>query len=402
MLETLDQVDWLMLPDAYGPSTKTPRLIRNLASDNPRKRRKAVEKLCYTIYHQGTIYAAAVAAVPFLLEIVASSEVPDRTAALEVLQVLSTGRSYHAAHASSFFNREKSKTPEWEEKVREEKSWVAAIRERLDAAVPAIARVLREGKREERIAAASVLATLPDNSAAMEALLAAVADADPSVVAAALTAVGAQDNAPAEVLEKCFARATNELVRTVAAIQVICHREQNSPPAAVEHLLAQLRSPQAELRKAYEALPDVGTFLGDIGKALAVSPPASAREAFPLLYEQVKRSPFPLNPNENFGLLMLAVMLQAPIDRKWTAAALTREQRQAIRLLADRAWTIDRSTRSMNLNLVELLEGVGLPGNRDDTFGLLAGTPEGEQTPEEVKAWSQTARRPWWKFFLYS
>src|SRR5215471_3219112 len=113
MFETLDQIDWSALQDAYGPATGAPRRIRALASASKRKREKALDHLFFTIYHQGTIYSSSVAAVPFLLEIVGSSEVADRSAALELLQALSTGTSYHEVHAPPFFNREKSKTPEW-------------------------------------------------------------------------------------------------------------------------------------------------------------------------------------------------------------------------------------------------------------------------------------------------
>jgi len=147
-------------------------------------------------------------------------------------------------------------------------------------------------------------------------------------------------------------------------------------------------------------LPDVGTFLGDLGKALASGPRAPAEEAFPLLYEEVKRSPYPLNDSETFGLLILAVTLNPPPGREWSGVTLTRQQRLAIRLVADRAWRIDDGVPTVTGNIVDLLERVGLPGKREQLFALLAGTPEGAQTPEEEAKWSpQSKRRPWWKFF---
>jgi hypothetical protein len=399
MFESLDQVDWHALNDAYGPSLSTPDRIRNLASPSQAKREKALTELSGTIYHQGTIYAASVAAVPFLLEIVGSPEVADRTPTLEILQALSTGTSFHEVHASLIFYREKSKEPEWQEQVREEKAWVAAIHERLSAAVPVITEVLAHGREPERVAAASLLATLADNAGAVEALMAAATDPNPSLSAAAITALGAQENAPEELLERIFERASNELVRTVAALNILFHRERNAPPAAVEHLLRHLRAPEPELRKAYEALPDVGAFLGDVGKALAAGPPAAAQEAFPLLYQQVKASPYSLNSSENFGLLILAVMLAPPPNRTWVPSAMTLPQRQAIRLVADRAWRIERGIPTTSCNLVDLFESVGLPGKREALFALLAGTPEGAQTEREQRKWSASRKRPWWKWF---
>ena len=190
-----------------------------------------------------------------------------------------------------------------------------------------------------------------------------------------------------------------ELVRSVAAIQLLYHRERQSPPAAIEYLLQQLRAPRIELRETYGALRDAGQFLGDVDQALAVAPQAAAAEAFPLLYEQVKQSRYPLSPSETFGVLGLAMLLNPPPERKWSAAALTREQRLAIRLVADRAWTLYRGVPTIHGNLADLLENVGLPRKREDIFALLAGTPEGVQTPQEERKWSFRKRRPMWGFW---
>ena len=399
MLETLDQTDWSKLDDAYGPSVKTPGRIRNLASADKAKRDKALDDLSYTIYHQGSIYAASVAAVPFLLEIVASPEVTDRTPTLQILQALSTGHSYHEVHARVIFLREEAKKPGWQAKVREEKGWVAAIHNQLSAAVPLIARVLESGNLSERVAAVSLLATLQDNPAAVSALASATSDPSAELSAAAISAIGARRGTQVELLEQCFARAANELVRTVAAIQILYHRAHDAPPAAVDYLLNHLRAPQPDVRKAYEALPDVGAFLGDVGKALACGPRAGAETAFPLLYDQVQRSPYWLNDSETFGVLLVAVMMNPPPNWDWTKATLTQQQRLAIRMVTDRAWRIENGCPTTYGNLVDLLEKVGLPGKRQEIFTMLAGTPEGTQTPAEEAKWSTRPKRPWWRFW---
>jgi hypothetical protein len=397
MLENLEKIEWATLEDAYGPSTRTPGLIRALTSTSKSKRDKAASELYSTIYHQGTIYAASVEAVPFLLEIVASKDVPHRAPALEILQAISTGTSYHETHASLIFYREKSKTPEWQAMVAKERGWVAEIHRRIRSEVCVVSGVLRTGRMLERVAAASLLATLPDDAAAQEALLVAAADPEPNVSAAAITAIGSRDDAPLATLQSCFERAQNELVRTVAAIQILYHADGEPPPAAVEHLLSHLRAPQPELREVYEALPDVGAFLGDVGKALAAAPRETVEAAFPLVYDQVESSPYPLNESETFGLLMLATMLKPPVDHKWEAAELTQQQRQTLRLVADRAWRIERGVRTINGNIADLFVRVGLPGQREAVFELLAGTPEGAQTEKEKAQWSPKQRKSWWK-----
>jgi len=72
----------------------------------------------------------------------------------------------------------------------------------------------------------------------------------------------------------------------------------------------------------------------------------------------------------------------------------------AIRLVADRAWRIERGTRSMCINLVDLLESVGLPKKREEVFALLAGTSEGYQTEREIAQWSNTSKQAWWRRVL--
>jgi hypothetical protein len=46
-----------------------------------------------------------------------------------------------------------------------------------------------------------------------------------------------------------------------------------------------------------------------------------------------------------------------------------------------------------------LIESVGLPGKREEIFALLAGTPEGVQTPWEERKWSSRKRWPKWRLW---
>jgi hypothetical protein len=367
-----------------------------LASGSKVQRDRALADLTSTIYHQGTIYSASVAAVPFILEIVASSEAADRTPALQLLQALSTGTSYHEVHASLFPDR--AAIPEWKERIREEKSWVTAIHERLIEGLAVVIQVLRAGRVEERLAAVSLLATLRENAEAIDAIHIAASESEPSLCAAALSALGLCDDPPLELFERQFEQASSELVRTAAAVQILYHLGKDAALPVVNYLLEHLRKPQVETRKAYQALPDVGPFLGDLGKAFACGSRTAAEEAFPLLFEEVKRSKFSLDYDETFGLLILAISLNPPPELDWSKITITPRQRMTIRLVADRAWRIWRGVPTTSVNIVELLEQVGLPGKRDEVFALLAGTPEGVQTPREASKWSgRRSRWSWWK-----
>ena len=98
VMEGLDKVVWASLRHAYGPATDRPEHLRNLASSDPREQEEAYDKLSYSIYHQGSIYPAAVATVPFLVELLEVSIVQGKHWILRLLRLLSTGGSWHDSH----------------------------------------------------------------------------------------------------------------------------------------------------------------------------------------------------------------------------------------------------------------------------------------------------------------
>ncbi|MFG1654255.1 hypothetical protein ACGFIE_30405 [Micromonospora sp. NPDC049275] len=69
MLEGLDEVSWNELSHAYGEALDTPNLLRQAASPDEEAAQEAVSELNGSIFHQGTVYLATVAAVPFLAEL---------------------------------------------------------------------------------------------------------------------------------------------------------------------------------------------------------------------------------------------------------------------------------------------------------------------------------------------
>jgi len=78
MLAGLIDIDWLKLGDAYGPADTVADAIRALLSDDAEIREKARWSLSSTIYHQGDIFDSTAAAIPFLIEIFAADDSPDR------------------------------------------------------------------------------------------------------------------------------------------------------------------------------------------------------------------------------------------------------------------------------------------------------------------------------------
>ncbi|MFJ4985234.1 hypothetical protein ACIP9H_15675 [Streptomyces sp. NPDC088732] len=75
--EELDMVDWFALKDAYGPAGQVPVWIRALyAEKDPETEdgESVIEELFNNINHQGSIYPATVAAVPFLAHLAMHTE----------------------------------------------------------------------------------------------------------------------------------------------------------------------------------------------------------------------------------------------------------------------------------------------------------------------------------------
>src|SRR5262249_6686057 len=88
----LNDVPWASLQHAYGGATDTPRHLLGLASEDLRAREEAYVGLSLSIYHQGSIYPAAVATVPFLIEILRTPTPARKEEVLDLLALLATGR----------------------------------------------------------------------------------------------------------------------------------------------------------------------------------------------------------------------------------------------------------------------------------------------------------------------
>ncbi|MCZ7458005.1 HEAT repeat domain-containing protein [Streptomyces sp. WMMC940] len=85
MFTGMDEVDWASMGHAYGPADDVPGLLRALASADPAERESALDGMYTAVHHQGDVYDSTLACIPFLLELVASPEVQDRGAIVELL-----------------------------------------------------------------------------------------------------------------------------------------------------------------------------------------------------------------------------------------------------------------------------------------------------------------------------
>lgn len=85
MFRGIDEVDWASLRHAHGSAEDVPGLLRGLASADPAERQTALDGLYGAVHHQGDVYEATVACVPFLLALAVREEVRDRAGVVELL-----------------------------------------------------------------------------------------------------------------------------------------------------------------------------------------------------------------------------------------------------------------------------------------------------------------------------
>jgi hypothetical protein len=153
MLEGLDRVDWASLEHAYGPADDVPGQLRALLSSDRRVRENALHELFGNIWHQGTVYPASAAAVPFLYELLTAPGVPDRTGIALLLASIAGGAGYMEVHGDG----------DDDERAREAAE-VAAVRRAVSAGLRHLLPYLTDGEPEMRMSIAEALGNYPEHA----------------------------------------------------------------------------------------------------------------------------------------------------------------------------------------------------------------------------------------------
>jgi hypothetical protein len=90
MPDGIDEIDWATLEHAYGPADDVPALLRAAGSADAAERAEALEELVSSLCHQGSVYSATTAAVPFLARLALDGP-GDRLALLWLLHAAADG-----------------------------------------------------------------------------------------------------------------------------------------------------------------------------------------------------------------------------------------------------------------------------------------------------------------------
>ena len=171
MLNGLDDVDWSSLTHAYGEATDVPGLLRGLLSPDSKVREGVISDLFSNIWHQGTVYPASAAAVPFLYELLAAPEVQDKSNIALLLASIAEGAGYLEVHAAGDFGEqtwkkilgEEGKTLEGE--LAREAAEINAVHRAASAGLRLLLPYLHDPEPEVRCSVASALGSYPEHVA---------------------------------------------------------------------------------------------------------------------------------------------------------------------------------------------------------------------------------------------
>jgi hypothetical protein len=145
------KIDWTKLQHAYGEATNVPRIVAALASADAGEREGGFYDLYGSLCHQGSVYTATLAVIPLLFEILRSPGYADRTALLLAIAAIGRGNGEDVS--------------------------MADIRAAIAREAEALIDLLRDGSRDEKLAALGIFSG-PEFEAATDTLIALATSAD--------------------------------------------------------------------------------------------------------------------------------------------------------------------------------------------------------------------------------
>ena len=280
--EKLKQVPWKSLHHAYGATQDTPIWLFALLSDQDEQREQALNNLWDSICHQGSVYEASCAAVPFFIEIL--TEVPDqrKPAILALLEGL--------AHVNWYVNKDqrflemnrsrhsKQKGYQWRSwgeflvsgNKYHDPQWMHQAHQLVGAGINTYLALLQSSEKDVVSATLDLLAGFREQNTLLVPVLAPLAfeETETTVQIAALHCLGALLDQQASHWNdyQRLAQAPDTLpeVRFAAAYTLAWHHPSGASRATVEILLASVLPPQScyRLRDVCQALSHLGMPLG--------------------------------------------------------------------------------------------------------------------------------------------
>src|SRR5262245_58249134 len=214
-----------------------------------------MSELYGNIWHQGTVYEATPHAVPFLIELAASDDTPDRSGMLSYLGTLADGSSYIEVHGGG-----PALSPqEVSAQLAVEVSWVAATRKAVKSGEALYLETLCANEHDVCCAASYVLSRFPEEAERYWPPLREryeVAESDDLVrcgIAILTKNFSVKGTSDTQWLLRMFDKEKHSSVRVALAVSVALSNEQRVDDALqclVTHLLT-----DDQVEQGYRAQP---------------------------------------------------------------------------------------------------------------------------------------------------
>lgn len=229
MPDGIDDIDWATLTHAYGPADDIPALLRAAGSGDAAEREAALEELVSSLCHQGSVYPATAAAVPFVARLALDGP-GDRVRLLWLLHGAAEGTG-----------------PEYRQ-----------VRRAVAVALPALLGLAADEDPAVRQAMVWTIAAGEDASLPLLPLLRArlEEERDPGVRADLVTALGLLDPSPrtSDARARALLSAPEPPVRRAAATDLLRTAPLPLPPDLVEAALDAHEAAPAD--ETYHPWPD--------------------------------------------------------------------------------------------------------------------------------------------------
>ncbi len=336
MLETLNSVPWNKLGHAYGEASDVPDLVRALASPEQEVYEEALSHLWSNVTHQGTVYSSTAYVVPFFCELLEAPEVQNKTELLNYLATIAHGASYCDVHVRE---PERRDTPEMQQQIAEELSWVQAASDAVAAGYPTYLHLLQSPDPELRASAARTLSCCQSYAAvvvpAMKQHLAV--EASPLVSASLLLSLGLllhEHEETALFFAHMLQIAEDPLIQVAAAMGTAFALKQQTGQQALHVLIGSYDLP-LDIKTRFGELPFAEIdFDAYVSLALRCIGLSIAPLVIPTLLRAVR------NSNAWSGLTLVPNLLyfafgEQRITRTMTVFDLTDLQRDALRAISE-------------------------------------------------------------------
>jgi HEAT repeat protein len=341
MFAGLDEIEWHQLEHAYGAADDIPGWLRSLASQVDES--DALTHLSLSLCHQGTVYSASAAAVPYLIELLTDKSIPGKEGLLRLLAGMAHGNAYHRQHLS-LHSEARKQDPAFLRELAEQVVWAERTREAVRQGLPVYLELLADADPHIRREATYMLAQLKaDAGATLPLLLAQLAQEDDPLARASMVlslgVLGEPTAATRSLLESLLQTQGQEeqaLVRYAAAVSLAWLFEEETPEAAVLILvdLLTLTDPQW-LFDAYVELPWVEGRLSHLaGRTLRRRlSPERLRFALPRLFGALETVDA-YDVEEIIRTLLFVAFRHRRLPEGVAIRDLTEEQRAVLRVIA--------------------------------------------------------------------